>query len=103
MKRVALYMIVLAGLLAGAPSALAARRVALVIGNAKYRLDTRPVDPRCPCETCQTVSRSYLRHLFRAKEILYSHLATVHNLTFYAEHIRQLRTQILASAGAYHA
>lgn len=68
----------------------------VTIGNARYRLDTGPLDPACPCQTCATVSRAYLRHLFVAKEILYSRLATLHNLTFYAQHVRRLRDRILA-------
>jgi queuine tRNA-ribosyltransferase len=54
------------------------------------------VDPECPCSTCRTHSRAYLRHLYQAKEILYSRLATLHNLTFYARHVRRLRDDILA-------
>ena len=66
------------------------------IPNAQHRTDLGPVDPECPCSTCQTHSRAYLRHLYVAKEILYSRLATLHNLTFYARHVRRLRDAILA-------
>jgi len=45
---------------------------------------------------CRTYSRAYLRHLYIAKEILYSRLATLHNLTFYARHVRRLRERILS-------
>lgn len=65
------------------------------IRNAVYRMDTSPVDPRCPCETCRMVSRSYLRHLYVAKEILYNRLATLHNLTHYARMMAALRRRIL--------
>ena len=58
--------------------------------------DLGPVDPACPCSTCRTYSRAYLRHLYIAKEILYSRLATLHNLTFYARHVRAMRERILA-------
>ncbi len=68
----------------------------VVISNACHKLDTSPVDPDCPCETCATISRAYLRHLYLAKEILYNRLATVHNLTFYARHMTRLREDILA-------
>jgi queuine tRNA-ribosyltransferase len=68
----------------------------VVISNAKHRLDQGPLDPACPCMTCATVSRSYLRHLHMAKEILYARLATLHNLTFYARHVAHLRARILA-------
>jgi queuine tRNA-ribosyltransferase len=66
------------------------------IPNAQHRTDMGPVDPECPCATCRTHSRAYLRHLYVAKEILYSRLATLHNLTFYARHVRRLRDAILA-------
>jgi queuine tRNA-ribosyltransferase len=68
----------------------------VTISNAKHRMDTGPIDPDCPCETCATVSRAYLRHLYLAKEILFNRLATLHNLTFYARHVRRLRDRILA-------
>ena len=66
------------------------------IPNAANRMDLGPVDPECPCHTCRTHSRAYLRHLYLAKEILYSRLATLHNLTFYARHVRRLRDRIVA-------
>ncbi len=66
------------------------------IPNAANRLDMGPIDPECPCSTCRTHSRAYLRHLYLAKEILYARLATLHNLTFYARHVRRLRDDILA-------
>ena len=67
----------------------------LSIKAAQYRLDRGPIDANCPCETCQCYSRSYLRHLYMAKEILYHRLATVHNLTYYAQLMRRLRMRIL--------
>lgn len=66
----------------------------VVISNARHRADTGPLDPTCPCETCRTVSRAYLRHLFMAREILYSRLATLHNLTFYARLMEGLRPDL---------
>ena len=66
------------------------------IPNAANRMDRGPIDPECPCHTCQTHSRAYLRHLYQAKEILYARLATLHNLTFYARHVRAMRDRILA-------
>jgi len=66
------------------------------IPNAVNRTDFGPIDPECPCSTCRTHSRAYLRHLYQAKEILYARLATLHNLTFYARHVRRLRDRILA-------
>jgi queuine tRNA-ribosyltransferase len=66
----------------------------VVIRNARHRSDTSPLDPRCPCDTCRTVSRAYLRHLFLSREILYSRLATLHNLTFYARTMAALRADV---------
>jgi queuine tRNA-ribosyltransferase len=70
----------------------------ITISNAQYRLDMAPIDATCPCETCATVSRAYLRHLYMAKEIVYNRLATMHNLTHYARHMRALRDRIVAEA-----
>jgi queuine tRNA-ribosyltransferase len=69
----------------------------VVISNARHRSDVGPLDPGCPCETCRTVSRAYLRHLFMAREILYSRLATLHNLTFYARTMAALRADLCAA------
>ena len=66
------------------------------IPNAKNRTDLGPIDPECPCHTCRTHTRAYLRHLYAAKEILYARLATLHNLTYYARHVRRLRDRILS-------
>ena len=66
------------------------------IPNAAHKTDTGPIDTECPCATCRTHSRAYLRHLYQAKEILYARLATLHNLTFYARHVRRIRDRILA-------
>ena len=71
---------------------------AINISNARHKSDTGPLDPACPCQTCRTVSRGYLRHLFMAREILYSRLATLHNLTFYARWMERLRAGIAAQA-----
>jgi queuine tRNA-ribosyltransferase len=67
----------------------------VVITNAKHRTDFGPIDPGCPCTTCTRHSKAYLRHLHVAKEILAARLATLHNLTFYARHMRALRERIL--------
>ncbi len=68
----------------------------VTISNAKHRADPGPLDPECPCDTCATTSRAYLRHLHACREILYNRLATLHNLTFYARHMRRLRDRILS-------
>ncbi|MBI4509131.1 MAG: tRNA guanosine(34) transglycosylase Tgt [Deltaproteobacteria bacterium] len=70
----------------------------VVISNARYRLDTGPVDPECPCETCRLYSRAYLRHLYLAREILYMRLSTLHNLTYYLRLVRKIRAEILSGA-----
>jgi queuine tRNA-ribosyltransferase len=50
--------------------------------NASHRGDSRPIEENCPCLACRDFSRSYLRHLFLAKEMLGPILATIHNLSF---------------------
>ena len=60
--------------------------------NAKYALDTRPIDEECDCPVCRRYSRAYLHHLFKAEEMLAMRLAVMHNLYFYnklTERIRQ--------------
>jgi len=66
------------------------------IKNACYRLDPEPLDPRCPCYTCATFSRAYLRHLFISNEILAPRLLTLHNLTFYQRLMRRIREAVAA-------
>lgn len=66
----------------------------LIIKNAAYTLDTRPIDERCSCYTCQNFSRAYLRHLFIAQEITYHRLATIHNLAYYLTLMRTMREAI---------
>ena len=55
----------------------------LNIKNEKYKLDTRPIDPNCDCPVCRSFSRAYLRHLFKAEEMLAMRLAVMHNLWLY--------------------
>jgi queuine tRNA-ribosyltransferase len=55
----------------------------LVIRNARHADDARPADPECGCYGCRTFSRAYLRHLFKAGEMLGLRLNTLHNLHFY--------------------
>jgi queuine tRNA-ribosyltransferase len=66
----------------------------LNIRNAVHQRDTGPIDPACACSTCQRYSRAYLRHLDRCNEILGVRLATLHNLHFYLELMRQIRAAI---------
>lgn len=64
------------------------------IRNAVHQRDTGPVDPECGCDTCQRYSRAYLRHLDRCNEILGLRLATLHNVHFYLQLMRAIRTAI---------
>jgi queuine tRNA-ribosyltransferase len=57
----------------------------LVIKNARYTDDDRPLDEDCECYTCLHYSRAYLRHLFMSKELLAYRLNTIHNLHYYTE------------------
>jgi queuine tRNA-ribosyltransferase len=66
----------------------------VVIKNAQYRTDKRPLDPACDCYTCQQHSRAYLRHLFLAGEILGLHLNTLHNVTYYLRLMAEIRQAI---------
>ena len=63
--------------------------------NAKYVHDFGPLDPQCTCSTCQTYSRSYIRHLVKQGEMLGGILLSVHNLHFLLELMRQARQAIL--------
>ncbi len=62
--------------------------------NAKYKLDSTPLDEQCTCYTCRNFSRSYLHHLHRIGEILGSRLNTIHNLHYYQELMRGMRNSI---------
>ena len=67
----------------------------LIIKHARYKEDARPIDESCSCFTCAHYSRAYLRHLFMAGEILYSTLATLHNLYRYLDIMRAIRQAIV--------
>ena len=67
----------------------------VVIKQARYKEDPAPVDPECLCYTCRSFSRAYLRHLFLAGEMLFSTLATLHNLRRYLDIMRDLRQSIV--------
>jgi queuine tRNA-ribosyltransferase len=64
------------------------------IRNAKHEFDTKPLDEKCECYTCKNYSRAYLRHLDKCKEILGSHLNTIHNLFFYQDFMKHIRKAI---------
>ena len=64
------------------------------INNNKYETDDSPIDENCDCELCKNYSRAYLRHLFKAKEILGMRLAVVHNMRFYNKLMEDLRENL---------
>ncbi|OBF17519.1 tRNA guanosine(34) transglycosylase Tgt [Mycobacterium sp. ACS4331] len=69
------------------------------ITGARYKRDFTPLDPECDCYTCGNYTRAYLHHLFKAKEILASTLATIHNERFTIRLVDQIRESI--SAGSF--
>ncbi len=64
------------------------------IRNSRYQDDTRPIDENCQCYTCQNYSRAYIRHLDKCGEILGVRLSTIHNLFYYQQLMRDIRTAI---------
>jgi len=66
----------------------------LSLRNAKYKNDFTPLDEKCNCYTCRNYTRAYLRHLFIAEEILALELASIHNLYFYLDLVKQARKHI---------
>ncbi len=65
------------------------------IKGAKFKLDSEPIDSECECLTCKRYTRSYLHHLFRAKELSFFRLASIHNLHYYLNLMKQAREAIL--------
>jgi queuine tRNA-ribosyltransferase len=68
----------------------------LNLRNAQYSHDPLPIEPGCDCYTCQHFSRAYLRHLFKAGELLGLHLATVHNLRFMLKLMEDIHSHLRA-------
>lgn len=66
----------------------------LNLRNARFAEDTRPIEEGCDCLACTTVSRAYLRHLFKANETLGPQLATIHNLRFMTRLFEEIRTSL---------
>ncbi len=64
------------------------------INNEKYKTDLLPIDPQCHCPTCQKHSRAYIRHLFKAGEMLAMRLCVMHNLYFYNTLMAEIRDAI---------
>jgi queuine tRNA-ribosyltransferase len=67
----------------------------LNIGNKQYQTDDAPIDKNCACSTCQNYSRAYLHHLFQANEMTGMRLATIHNLHFMLNLMKQARKAIM--------
>ena len=65
------------------------------IKGAKFKEDERALDSECECMVCQRYSRAYLSHLYRAKELTYLRLGTIHNLYYYQNLMKQMREAIL--------
>ena len=72
----------------------------VIIKNAKYARDDSPLDPACECPVCRRYSRSYIRHLFVAGEMLGAMLSTQHNLHFYIDRMRKIRQSLVFGAFA---
>lgn len=64
------------------------------IMNQKHELDSSPIDPECTCEACRNYSKGYIRHLFKAKEMLAMRLSVIHNLHFYNQLLAEIRQAI---------
>jgi queuine tRNA-ribosyltransferase len=62
--------------------------------NARYKEDTQPLDETCGCYACRNFSRAYLHHLHRSSEILGARLNTIHNLYYYLQLMRDMRSAI---------
>ena len=70
------------------------------IKNEKYLRDEQPIDPACSCPVCRRYSRAYVRHLFKAEEMLAMRLAVAHNLYFYNSLTRKIRERLDAGSFA---
>ncbi|MGL4575427.1 MAG: tRNA guanosine(34) transglycosylase Tgt [Burkholderiaceae bacterium] len=68
--------------------------------NSRYKTDTRPLDETCGCYACQNFSRAYIHHLQKSDEILGARLATIHNLYYYQQLMREMRAAIEAGTFA---
>jgi len=66
----------------------------LIIKSARCKSDKKPIDEECDCYTCSNFSRAYIRHLFNSNEILGLRLATLHNIHFYMQLVREAREHI---------
>lgn len=67
---------------------------AINMKNAKYERDETPIDPQCDCPVCRRYSKAYIRHLFKAEEMLAMRLCVMHNLYFYNKLTEKIRDAI---------
>ena len=67
----------------------------LTVRNAKYARDFSPIEEGCGCYTCRNYTRAYIRHLFKAEELLAYRLVSIHNLYFLLQFMRDMRQSIL--------
>jgi len=74
------------------------RNGSINISNACFKDDTDPLEHDCTCYTCKNYSRAYLRHLYMAKELLAYRLNTIHNIHFFTNLMKQMRTAILTDS-----
>jgi queuine tRNA-ribosyltransferase len=66
----------------------------VIIRNAKYSKDLRPLSESCDCTVCKNYTRSYIRHLFNTEEILGLRLTSLHNVYFYVNLFKRIREAI---------
>lgn len=71
------------------------RRGRLVVKNAEYARDFKPIDPDCGCYACRNFSRAYIRHLLKTDEIFGLRLTTTHNLHFLLDFMKNMRKAII--------
>ena len=74
---------------------------AINMKNAKYERDESPIDPECDCPVCRRYSKAYIRHLFKAEEMLAMRLCVMHNLYFYNKLMERIRDAL--DAGQFEA
>ena len=74
---------------------------AINMKNAKYERDESPIDPECDCPVCRRYSKAYIRHLFKAEEMLAMRLCVMHNLYFYNKLTEKIRDAL--DAGTFEA
>ena len=74
----------------------------LNLQNARFERDSKPIDENCECPTCKRYSRAYIRHLFKAREMLAMRLCVLHNLYFYNRLMQEIRDALDAGTFAIY-